>query len=141
MPTLMTRFGLNDLRACTVPAVHAVMATRLHVLYAQCGHDPLPDLAVRLRSMRAARAVATLNAAIDRVWPESFAVHRPCCMLMSPDEALLAQVATAAAQGKRAAAMDAMRDYLPALSRERLFREMVELVDAIRAARLSEAEG
>ena len=59
---------------------------------------------------------------------------------MSPDEALLAEVATAAIHGNRARAMGAMRDLLPSLSRERLFRDMVELVDAIRAARLSEAE-
>jgi predicted lipoprotein len=139
--TLMTRFAPNDLRGCTVAAMHVVMATRLHVLYEQCGRDPLPDLAIRLRSMRAARAVATLSKAIGRIWPETFAVHRPCCMLMSPDESLLAQVATAAARGRRGHAMDAMRDLLPAISRERLFRETIELVDAIRAAHYSEATG
>lgn len=132
-------FANKDLRTHPLIAMHVIMATRLSLLYARAGRDPLPDLAVRLRSMRAAQAHQTLMVAIDRLWPESFTIRRPCCMEMSPDEMLLADVAAAAMHGDRWRAMDAMRDLLPGLARERLFREMVELVDAIRSAHVQPA--
>lgn len=130
-------FGLKDLRASPAIGLHVVMATRLTILFARTGRDPLPDLAVRLRSMRAAQGVETLVRSIDRLWPEPFAVHRPCCMGMTPDEGLLADVAMAATRGDRAAAHEAMRDLLPGIARDRLFREAVELVDALQAVRAS----
>ena len=126
-------FAYKDLRAHPLIAMHVVMATRLSLLYVRAGRDPLPDLAVRLRSMRAAQSHQTLMMAIDRIWPESFTIRRPCCMDLSPDEMLLADVAAAAMHGDRGQAMDAMRDLLPGLARERIFRDMIELVDAIRA--------
>lgn len=138
-PDLDAMFASRDLRANPMIAMHVVMATRLSILFARAGRDPLPGLAVRLRSMRAAQAAMSLVAAIGRVWPENVTMRRPCCTVMSPDEMLIADVAAAAARGDRRAAMDAMRDLLPCLSRDRLFREMVELVDAIRAAQAQPA--
>lgn len=116
-------------------ALQLVMAVRLSILYARSGRDCLPDLAVRLRSMRAAQGVERLVLSLNRLWPEPFAIHRPCSMAMSPDEALLADVASAAARGDPSGAADAMRDLLPCLSRDRLFRETIEIVDALRAVR------
>jgi hypothetical protein len=133
-------FALRDLRAHPLVAMHVVMGTRLSFLYARAERDPLPDLAVRLRSMRAAQAQQSLTAAIGRHWPERFALRRPCCMTLSPDEMVLADVAVAAMRGDRGQAMDAMCDFLPGLARDRLFREMVELVDAIRSAQTEPAE-
>jgi hypothetical protein len=130
-------FAPRDLRNCSIAAMHVVMATRLNVLYDRCGRDPLPDLAVRLRSMRAAQAVAALCVTVDHIWPDSFAVHKPCCMKLSPDEAALADVATAAAIGDRDAAVAATREMMPLCAREKLFRNTLELVDAIHAAQLS----
>jgi len=130
-------FGFKDLRSSPAMGLHVVMATRLTILFARTGRDPLPDLAVRLRSMRAAQGVEALVQTIDKIWPEPFAVHRPCCMAMTPDEALLSDVVTAATFGDRAIAMEAMRDLLPTMARERLFRDAVELVDAIQAVRTS----
>lgn len=133
-PDLDALFGCKDLRASPVIAVQTVMATRLATLYERAGRDPLPDMAVRLRSLRAAQALRALVGTISQLWPERFLARRPCCMVMSPDEALIGEVAAATLRGDRAGAMDAMRDLLPAIARERLFRDMVELVDAIRAA-------
>ncbi|GEM_PF-738129 len=127
-------FAHRDLRASPVIAVQTVMAMRIATLYARAGRDPLPDMAVRLRSMRAAQALQTLIASVARIWPEPFQARRPCCMAMSPDEALIADMAAAALHGDRAAAIHATRDFLPSLSRDRLFRGMIELVDAIRTA-------
>jgi len=132
-------FPLRDLREHSLVAMHVVMGTRLSLLFGRAGRDPLPDLAVRLRSMRAACAQQALTAAIWCHWPDTFALRRPCCMALSPDEMLLADVALAAMGGDRAKAMDAMRDFLPGLARDRLFRDMVELVDAIRSAQTETA--
>lgn len=126
-------FALGDLREHPLIAMHVVMATRLSFIYARAGRDPLPDLAVRLRSMRAAQTHLELMSTMDRVWPEPFSIRPPCCMAMSPDEMLLAEVATAALNGDRRAAMDVMKDLLPRPSSDRLFRHLVELVDAIRS--------
>jgi hypothetical protein len=133
-------FALRDLRAHPLVAMHVVMGTRLSLLYSRAGRDPLPDLAVRLRSMRAAQAQLALTAAIGRHWPDSFTLRRPCCMTLSPDEMVLADVAVAAMRGDHGVAMDAMRDFLPGLARDRLFCEMIELVDAIRSAQTEPAE-
>ena len=133
-------FALRDLREHPLVAMHVVMGTRLSLLFGRAGRDPLPDLAVRLRSMRAARAQQALTTAVGRYWPDTFTLRRPCCMILSPDEMVLADVAVAAMRGDRGRAMDAMRDFLPALARVRLFRDMVELVDAIRSAQAEPAE-
>lgn len=130
---LETLFGCRDLRASPVIAVQTIMAARISILYARAGRDSLPDMAVRLRSMRAAQALQTMLETVNRVWPEPFLVHRPCCMAMTPDEALIADIALAALRGSRAHALEAMHDLLPCLSRDRLFSQMIELVDAIRA--------
>ena len=130
---LQTMFGCRDLRASPVIAVQTVMAARISIIYARAGRDPLPDMAVRLRSMRAAQALQAMLETVNRIWPEPFLAYRPCCMAMTPDEALIAEVTLAALRGSRAHAREAMRDLLPCLSRDRLFGEMIELVDAIRA--------
>ncbi|HEY1124043.1 MAG TPA: hypothetical protein VGE65_00295 [Sphingobium sp.] len=132
-------FALRDLREHPLVAMHVVMGTRLSLLFARAGRDPLPDLAVRLRSVRAARAQQALTAAVGHYWPDMFTLRRPCCMILSPDEMVLADVAVAAMRGDRASAMDAMRDFLPGRARDLLFREMVELVDAIRSAQTEPA--
>lgn len=136
---LNRRFALRDLREHPLVAMHVVMGTRLSLLFARAGRDPLPDLAVRLRSVRAARAQQALTTALGHYWPDVFGLRRPCCMTLSPDEMLLADVAVAAMRGDRAGAMDVMRDFLPDRARARLFREMVELVDAIRSAQAEPA--
>lgn len=132
-PPIDRLFAIQDLRDNPLIAMHVVMGTRLCFLYMRAGRDPLPDLAVRLRSMRAAQAQQALVHALANVWPEHFTIRRPCCMTMSPDEMLVADVAAAAMRGERGAAMDAMRDMLTANARSRLFQDMVELVDAIRS--------
>src|SRR5690606_787007 len=82
-------FAQRDLRASPVIAVQTVMAMRIATLYVRSGRDPLPDMAVRLRSMRAAQALQALTASLARLWPEPFQARRPCCMAMSPDEAVI----------------------------------------------------
>lgn len=127
-------FAQRDLRASPVIAVQTVMAMRIATLYVRSGRDPLPDMAVRLRSIRAAQALQALTASLARLWPEPFQARRPCCMAMSPDEAVIADLAVAALHGNHVAAIHATQDMLSSFSREQLFSSMIELVDAIRAA-------
>jgi hypothetical protein len=132
-------FGMKDLRSCPVIAMHVVMATRLSIVFNRVERDPLPDLAVRLRSMSAAQAIESMVRMINDLWPEPFAIHRPCCMMLTPDEALLTQVVTAAARGNRPKAMEAMVDMLPPVAREQLFQQALEAVGAIEAVRAQES--
>ena len=137
--TLHTLFALRDLRTSPVVVVQTIIAARIAILYARAGRDYLPDMAVRLRSMRAAQALQAVLETANAVWPEPLLVHRPCCTMMTPDEALVADITLAAMRGSRGHAMEAMRDLLPSLPRDRLFGEMIELVDAIRAVQADPA--
>jgi len=133
---LSALFAFRDLRAFPLTAMHLIMATRLCILFGQSGRDPLPDLAVRLRSMDAARRVAVLVRALQQDWPEHFLVHRPCCMALSPDEALFGDLIVAALQGHESGAMSLLRDTLRSDVARLLFHEMVAAAAAIRAAQL-----
>ena len=134
MPARLDRlFQFQDLRNCTLATMHVVMATRLTTRFMMAGRDPLPDLAVRLRSVAAARRIEALVVLVNALWPEPFLIHQPCCMMLSPDELLLAQVATAAAHGDHAGGLRAVSDFLPNASGERLFRECAATLAAIQA--------
>jgi hypothetical protein len=133
---LTALFRFKDLRAYPLTAVHLIMATRLCILFGQAGRDPLPDLAVRLRSMEAARRVARMVCSLHQSRPESFLIHRPCCMALSPDEALLGDLAVSATQGDEDIAVQLLRDVLPRRTSQQLFVETVSAAAAIQAAQL-----
>lgn len=129
--TIATRFPFADLRQLTLPQLHVVMGVRLCVHFEQAGRDPLPDLATRLRSVTAARAVLDLAVVAGRVWNGRFLVHRPCCMALSPDEHALALVAGAALAGDRRLTLRHLGEMLPPDDCERLHDQMLETVGAI----------
>ncbi|MBT2186194.1 hypothetical protein [Sphingobium nicotianae] len=133
---LSALFHFKDLRAYPLTAMHMIMATRLCILFGQAGRDPLPDLAVRLRSMEAARRVARLVRSLQAVWPDSFLIHRPCCMALSPDEALLGDIAVTAVQGDEGAAVTLLREVLPVDVARHVFIGAVAAAAAIQAASL-----
>jgi hypothetical protein len=133
---LSALFAFRDLRAFPLTAMHMIMATRLCILYGQAERDPLPDLAVRLRSMEAARRVESLVRTVQESWPEHFLIHRPCCLALSPDEALLGDLTIAATQGHESGAVQLLRDMLPAGTARLLFLEAVAAAGAIQTARL-----
>ncbi len=131
---LSALFAFRDLRAFPLTAMHMIMATRLCILYGQAGRDPLPDLAVRLRSMDAARRVERIVQTVQESWPEHFLIHRPCCLALSPDEALLGDLAIAATQGDEPGAVQLFRDMLPADIAGQLFQDAVAAAGAIQTA-------
>lgn len=133
---LQTLFAFRDLRAFPLTAMHMIMATRLCILFGQAGRDPLPDLAVRLRSMDAARRVTQIVRTIQQDWPEHFLIHRPCSMALTPDEALLGDLVINADRGDECAATALLGDMLPRDSIHYLFREISVAVAAIQCAQL-----
>ncbi len=133
---LSTLFVFRDLRSFPMTAMHMIMAMRLCIMFGHAGRDPLPDLAVRLRSMDAARRVERIVRTIQQSWPEHFLVHRPCCMTLSPDEALLGDLAIAAAGGEECSAIMMLGDMLPAETIRHLFMDAVAAAAAIQSAQL-----
>ncbi|MCW2412809.1 MULTISPECIES: hypothetical protein [unclassified Sphingobium] len=133
---LSALFAFRDLRSFPLTAMHLIMAARLCIIYGQSGRDPVPDLAVRLRSMDAARRVILLVRGLQEGWPEHFLVHRPCAMSLSPDEALLGDLAVTAIQGDEAEATRLLRETLPWDVTHFLFHQTVAAVAAIRSAQL-----
>ena len=133
---LSALFAFRDLRSFPLTAMNLIMAARLCIIFGQTGRDPVPDLAVRLRSMDAARRVARLVGGIQQGWSEHFLVHRPCCMTLSPDEALLGDLAVMALQGDETGATQLLRDTLPCDVTHFMFHETIAAVAAIRSAQL-----
>ncbi|MBO9574708.1 MAG: hypothetical protein J7494_03135 [Sphingobium sp.] len=133
-------FACRDLRTSPLVVVQVAAAARIAILFAHAGRDYLPGTAVRLRSMRAANALQRLLATVNEVWPHAFLTRRPCCCALSPDESVLADLALAALHGNRPAAIAATCELLPAASRDRIFTDMIELVDAIRATEVDPAQ-
>ena len=132
---LSSLFALRDLRTFPLAAMHVVMGMRLCILYGQAGRDPLPDLAVRLRSMDAARRIERIVRAVQCAWPEPFLIHRPCSMTLTPDETMIAQLAVAATQGNEAGAVTLLGDMLKRDVIDELFLGLVAAVGAIQSAR------
>lgn len=110
-----------DLRTQSHGAVHLVMTMRLRPIFERAERDPVGELSTRLRSVPAAIAALELCDRIVAAWPDGFAVNRPCCIKMTPDEHTLAQMARSALAGDRAG-FAAVLDGLVRLGRqERLF--------------------
>lgn len=133
---LSALFAFRDLRTFSLATMHLIMATRPCIVFGQSGRDPLPDLAVRLRSMDAARRVVHLVDALQQDWPEHFLVNRPCCMALTPDEALMGDLAQHALQGDENSASDTLRDVMPNECARSLFRQVAATLAAIRCAQL-----
>ncbi|WAT17401.1 DNA-directed RNA polymerase subunit beta' [Aurantiacibacter sp. MUD11] len=83
------------------PVVTLVVAIRLMAAAMQGNCDPLVELTRRLGSITAAKAVLDLAKAGSQAWPENVMVNRPCCHALSPDEAVLADMASAVLAGDR----------------------------------------
>jgi len=132
---LSSLFALRDLRSFPLSAMHVVMGMRLCILYGQAGRDPLPDLAVRLRSMDAARRIERVVRTVQCAWPDHFLIHRPCSMELTPDEAVVAQLAVAATEGHEARGLPLLGDMLKRDVIAELFLNLVGAVAAIQSAR------
>lgn len=77
-------------------------ALRLIALHDRLGRDAVPELAAKLGSVEVAAKALILAQAIAASWPESIAVTRFCCRLLTHDEATIGAFVDAAARGDRA---------------------------------------
>lgn len=86
----------------SMAGVRAVMAFRILAVCGSASREPLAELSCRLGSLTAAKAFMLLAERVSRAWPEPVLLARPCCALLTPDEATLAAMINAAAAGDRA---------------------------------------
>ena len=111
----------RNVRHLPVLAMHVVFAMRLSVLCQSVDQDPSDELARRLGNALAARRFRLVFEMIGSVWPDAFAIARPCCLRLTCDEGLLAEMMTAAAAQDRVAFDRATEDMLGEDARERLY--------------------
>jgi hypothetical protein len=78
-----------------------VHALRLIALHERMGRDPVPELMVRMGGVEVAAKALILAQAISASWPESIAISRFCCRLLSHDETTIGAFVDAAAMGDR----------------------------------------
>lgn len=93
----------RDVRQLSMAAMHAVMALRLCVICHKVGRNPMDDLIQRFGNPLAVRHFRFVFEAIGTAWPDPFTISRPCCPLLSPDEAMFADMMTSVARRDRAA--------------------------------------
>ncbi len=90
-------------RLCDQEAIGQVVvrSVRLLAVTSRKGRDPLPHLVQRFASIEAAQTFIAFADRLGTCWPERVTVLRPCCGLLSPDEATIAALATQAMSGNR----------------------------------------
>ena len=125
--------GARDLRERPLISMHVIMAMRLCVICTRTDQDPVAALEQRFRSGLAARRFRVLVIAIDQAWPERFMISRPCCAHLTPDEAMIADLAATAAYGDRSAFDTVARDMLSAEARDQLHIRFSAFLRALNA--------
>ena len=110
-----------DLRVQPRGAVHLIITMRLRSIFERAERDPIAELSARLCSVPAAIAALELCDQVCAVWPEPFAIHRPCCVKLSPDEHTLAQVAQCARGGDRAGFSAVLEGFVRSSRHDSLF--------------------
>lgn len=91
------------------------------------GRWPVAALRDNLWRGRAAAHLQLLIEEIGQAWPDPFCLAPPCCRQTSHDEATIAGMARAAADGDRPAFDRLCAEMLGADARERLFRSLGQL--------------
>lgn len=98
-----------------------VLAARSWCILRRAAQDPLPRLGEYLMSDVAAKRFALLMEAVTQVWPEPFAIHRPCCSTASLDEGVLVHFIQLAALDERPQFESLLRELISEDARELLF--------------------
>ena len=112
-------------------ARHVVTAIRVLAINSRLGRDPLPSLLHWLITVDAARAFLALADRLGTCWPERVQVLRPCCRLLSPDEATIAAMATCAQAGDRAGFAEQLDGLVRPDRHDGLFDRAVRLVASL----------
>lgn len=115
---------------CAPIGARFIHALRLIALHERLGRDPVPELAARLGSVAVAAKALILAQTIAASWPESIAVSRFCCGLMSHDEATIGAFVDAAARGDRVGFEDALSGLIRPERMHRLWDSALALTAA-----------
>ena len=119
---------LSDIRSLPLPALHVVMTLRTCALFERVDREPLGELAARLHSVAAAKAVLDLADLVTRFWPERFVTARPCQLKMTADEATVAAMVRAVLNADRPAFGRTLDGFVRADRHARLHQAMVVAV-------------
>lgn len=91
---LIDHFNPNRLTLLEMPAYDAryILAARCWCLLRKSAIDPHCRLLTYLHSERRVVRFSLFMETLMQIWPEPFALHRPCCATLSVDEMVLVQV-------------------------------------------------
>lgn len=98
-----------------------ILAARSWCIFRRSNKDPLPQITGFLQSGAVAVRFALLMDVIRQVWPDPFAIHRPCCATASVDETLLSTLIKLASADARPAFDFLLHEMLDIEARELLF--------------------
>lgn len=120
-----------DLRVQALAAAQLVMAMRLRPIFDYAERDTVAELAMRFGSVPAALAALALCEQLVAAWPATFALNRPCCVKLTPDEHTLVQMARAATAGDRAGFSALLDGFVRSSRHDRLFDATVRALAAL----------
>ncbi len=69
-----------------------ILAARSWLLSKGSREDPLPRMMAYHPSVTASIRFGVLMETVQQIWPQAFAINRPCCSIASLDEALFARM-------------------------------------------------
>lgn len=104
-----------------------ILATRSWCIFRRAALDPMPRMAEYLQSDIAATRLALLMNAVQQVWTEPFAVHRPCCAAASADEMQLIAMIRLATAERRPGFDTLLSEMLGSEARDLLFSRAATL--------------
>lgn len=108
--------------------LRTVVGLRVLSLCGAAGRDPMLELTTRLRSVTQARLLMEFAELAGRCWPEPLLFARPCCCILTPDEATLATLAEAARRSDRAKFCSQLCGFVRADRHDAIYGAMQQLV-------------
>lgn len=111
-------------------AARFIYSLRLIAVHQRAGRDPVPELATRLASVGVAAKALALSQTLAAVWPENLHVSRFCCCKLTHDEATIGAAVQAAGARDRPAFERSVYGLLRPERTERLWGDVLGLVEA-----------
>lgn len=121
--------GIEDLSCLGYRTISAI---RLMAVCGKVERDPVVELTRRFGSVTAAKTFLDFADLAGACWPERVAVMRPCCRILSHDEATLAAMADCAGRGDRAGFEAALAGFVRPDRHERLFASAAQAMAQLR---------
>jgi hypothetical protein len=126
---LISQFVLQPVKLLDVHARDArhIFAARSWCILRHAGHDPIPRLLEFFSCGTIARRFGLLMETLTFIWPEPFAIHRPCCQTASLDETILIRALQLASINARPSFDSFFREMLAEDARSMLFARARQL--------------